>query len=157
MLFQNTFMSARPWEPSMSFSPAKHRTCQLGKNRSILHSPGDPWGNAYGPPLLPVLQEKVAFGYFDCKMSLQEGFTQTSQLLEPPWHNPQHEHRRGRLGEANINSTLVSGSRKQKGKCQINMKTSQKGISGIWRKKMLLMMRKGVRHVTPPVKGLYTV
>jgi len=66
------------------------------------------------PPLSQplVLQGKVAFRYFHCKMSLQEGFTQTSQLLEPPWHNPQHEHGKGRLGDMNINFTPVLGSRK---------------------------------------------
>lgn len=91
-------------------------------------------------------------------MSLQEGFTQTSQLLEPPWHKAQHEHAKGSLGEVNINSTPVSGSRKQRGRCQINMKTTvRKVFQGFEGKKMLLMMRKGVRHVTLTVKGLYIV
>lgn len=107
-------------------------------------------------PLAP--QEEVAFRYFHCKMSLQEGFTQTSPLLEPPWHNPQHDNDRGRLEEANMNSTPASRFRKPRRKAQVNMNTTvRKGFQGFEGKKKLLMMRKGVRHVTSPVKGLCIV
>lgn len=160
-LFQNTLVSTRPWEPSTSFSPASAEHADWKRTDASRIARVTLGEMLTGPPISQplILQEQVAFGYFDCKMSLQEGFMQTSQLLEPPRHNPQHEHSTGSLGEANINSTLLSGSRKQRGKCQINMKTTVRKVFGAFEgtKCYLLMMRKGVRHVILPEKGLYIV
>lgn len=131
LLFQNTFVSTRPWEPSTSFSPvsAGHARWKRPDAFPLAWVTLEEVSPVPLPPSATIdLKEKVASGYFHYKVSLQQGFTQISQLLEWPQHNPHQEYSKGRPGEVNINSPLISGSRKQTGKYQINTKTTVRRV-----------------------------
>lgn len=69
MLYQDTFVSCRPWEPRMFFSPAssRHVDCKRTDVLCIAWVTLREMLTVLSQPL--VLQEKVAFRYFHWKSS----------------------------------------------------------------------------------------